>query len=395
MKILYVSSHPFLNVNADTGYGTHIRKTVEGFVALGHEVKVVSACKEISGGTTTGNNNSPKGKSFLKKLIPTFIWETLKDIRWLKWSSVFRKEVENAIREFDPDLVYERGIYLMRPVRKSPAGKFRYFLEINAPLLEEKRKMSGFSLLDAFQKRRSGKQFASADYLITVSSVLRDHFIRQFQLEEHKVLYLPNAVDPSEVKTDQDLMVRLQKQFGITNKRVIGFIGSMFPYHGVDLLIRAFSKRSSANESLMLVGDGYVVEELKQLASQLGISAKVIFTGRIPHKEVYSYMALMEICVMPASNWYGSPVKIFEYGAMSKPIIAPDNGPVCDVMQNGVDGLLVKNEVELGNAMKRMLDDREGAMAMALHFHSKVMQHYTWHNNSKEICKLASNLSTL
>lgn len=395
MKILYVSSHPFLNVNADTGYGTHIRKTVEGFVALGHEVKVISACKEESIGTSMRNSTPPKGKSLLKKLLPAFIWETLKDLRWLKWSSAFRQEVEHTIRDFAPDLVYERGIYLMRPVRKSLTEKFRYFLEINAPLLEEKRKMSGFSLLDTFQKRRSRKQFASADHLITVSSVLRDHFIRQFQLAENKVLFLPNAVDPSEVKTDQDLVQHLQTQFGINNKRVIGFIGSMFPYHGVDQLIRGFSMSTGEDGYLLLVGDGYVVEDLKRLVSELQLSDRVIFTGRIPHKDVYSYMALMEICVMPASNWYGSPVKIFEYGAMSKPIIAPDNGPVCDVMQNEVDGLLVKNEHELAIALKKMLNDREKAKSMALHFHLKVMQHYTWYNNSVEICKLVSNLSTL
>lgn len=388
MKILYISSHPFLNVNADTGYGTHIRKTIEGFRELGHEVKVLSACKDIAVVQSSVTGKSGKGKSFLKRLIPSFVWETLKDFRWLQWSAVFKKEVETAILEFKPDLVYERGIYLMRPVQVSSSRNFKYFLEINAPLLEEKRKMSGFSLLDGFQRRRSRTQFSSADYLITVSSVLRDHFIQQFQLPSKKVVFLPNAVDPSEVQTDSQLIERLRNEMELSGKYVIGFIGSMFPYHGVDLLIRAFAKQHSGNEHLLLVGDGYVVEELKVLAAQLKLDDKIHFTGRIPHSQVYSYMALMNVCVMPASNWYGSPVKIFEYGALAKPIIAPYNGPVRDVMEQNVDGILIRNEKELGDALQRILRDHAFAKATAQHFHTKVISRYTWHNNSSEICKL-------
>ena len=70
------------------------------------------------------------------------------------------------------------------------------------------------------------------------------------------------------------------------------------------------------------MGDGEILSDLKLLCSNLNISDSVIFTGSVAHADVFAYIDLMEIAVMAKSNWYGSPVKIFEYGAMKKAIIS-------------------------------------------------------------------------
>jgi glycosyltransferase involved in cell wall biosynthesis len=76
------------------------------------------------------------------------------------------------------------------------------------------------------------------------------------------------------------------------------------------------------------------------------VNNKVVFTGSIHHSQVFGCIGLMDVTIMAKSNWYGSPIKIFEYGMMGKPIIAPDNIPVNDIMINGMTGLLIQPDVD-------------------------------------------------
>jgi glycosyltransferase involved in cell wall biosynthesis len=94
----------------------------------------------------------------------------------------------------------------------------------------------------------------------------------------------------------------------------------------------------------------------------------------------------MDITVMARSNWYGSPVKIFEYGAMRKVIIAPDVIPVQDVMTHQTDGLLIPDTPEaLEKAIRFVLNNPQDSANMALVFHEKVLAQYTWRKVAQQI----------
>ena len=96
----------------------------------------------------------------------------------------------------------------------------------------------------------------------------------------------------------------------------------------------------------------------------------------------------MDITIMARSNWYGSPVKIFEYGAMHKAIIAPNVVPVQDVMQHLEHGLLIEASTEaLTQSMRCMLEKPEERTRMADSFYKKVMEEHTWEMVSKQILR--------
>ncbi len=136
----------------------------------------------------------------------------------------------------------------------------------------------------------------------------------------------------------------------------------------------------------MIVGSGSIIPQLKALASELKLDNRVIFTGSVPNDEVYSYIDVMDIAVLTKSNWYGSPIKIFEYGAMQKPIIAPMTSPVLDVMHEDVDALLTEpNEESVSSALNKMLSNKQLCMDMAKAFHAKVMKYYTWKNAARTV----------
>ncbi|HEU4717748.1 MAG TPA: glycosyltransferase, partial [Bacteroidia bacterium] len=111
MKILYYSPHPALNLSAQTGYGTHMREMIRAFREAGHEVKTCIRGGEqmpvSSGGATAGN-----GKRLLKKIIPRFLWRTLKERRLMREDKISEAVLAKAMEEFQPDVIYERAAYL-------------------------------------------------------------------------------------------------------------------------------------------------------------------------------------------------------------------------------------------------------------------------------------------
>lgn len=390
MKIIYYSPHPTHDIVSEVGYATHQRETIKALRGLGHEVITL-----IMGGDNANEHLqvyldkttvSPL-KGILKKLVPRFIWTSLNNYKLILHDRRAGQRLEEYIVKYQPDLVYERSEYLQDSGTKA-TSKYgvKYFLEVNAPFVEEMYRFEGYSLFHGKAHKVEASKLDRADKVFCVSSSLADFLVKRYKCKRGKIIMQPNCIDPENLEKIDSSYVR--HDLSIRDGKVIGFVGSIFPYHGVDLLIRGFAEVHMQNPGtyLMIVGDGAILQDLKSMASDLGISGKVIFTGKVPHDKVFDYMAAMDICVMARSNWYGSPVKIFEYGLVKKPIIAPDTAPVRDVMAHYKTGLVIRdNKEELVTAIQLLLNDKALAESCAENFHREVMQRYTWQKAAQTI----------
>jgi glycosyltransferase involved in cell wall biosynthesis len=147
-------------------------------------------------------------------------------------------------------------------------------------------------------------------------------------------------------------------------------------------------KARYSNVKLLIVGGGEILTKLQQQVNDIGANHDIIFTGSVPHAEVFNYINLMDIAVMPNSNWYGSPVKIFEYAYMKKAVVALNNGPMNDVMEHEKDGLLIEANLDsLESALITLVGDESLRAAYAQHFHDKVVEHHTWFKMGEKILK--------
>ena len=389
MKILYYSSHPSLSLQAQTGPGTHMREMIQAMRELGHEVQPVIAADLLSKRNNQTADSRPGPKSFIKSLMPGILWRSIKELRLMMFDRKAASILQREISRFDPDLVYERAAYLqvsgLRVVKK--AGCMHY-MEINAPFIHEVKEFEKAPTLWAPIARRTEYwQVTKPDKVYVVSGVLK-HYYTQYLRKDNHIEVVPNCVNANKAVCKKGLKNVISKHYGLSGKTVIGFVGSIFPYHGVDLLIRAMAEVSEAepNIVLLIVGDGAGIVELKALARKLKLEDRVIFTGSVANEDVFSYIDLMDIAVMAKSNWYGSPVKLFEYGAMRKPIIAPMNIPVMEVMEKDVDALLTKPEAHaVASAIKRLVGNKALRNRLATAFHEKVMQNYTWLHAAKTV----------
>jgi glycosyltransferase involved in cell wall biosynthesis len=128
--------------------------------------------------------------------------------------------------------------------------------------------------------------------------------------------------------------------------------------------MRAFSELAGKHPRtcLLLVGDGPERDNLQHLASELGVSDKVIFTGRIPYTNMPAYVRLMDVATAPYQlngDFYFSPLKLMEYLACGIPVVASAGGEIKRLIRSGQNGLLIsKSEpYALFNSLSRIYSD--------------------------------------
>jgi len=371
-----------------------MREMIKAFRELGHEVHPV-----IMGGTERKEpmNASPTSgglKAKLKPFIPKYLWETLRDIQLLRFDKRAAIRLEQEIAAFQPDVIYERANYLqLSGIQTAKKRSIPHLLEVNTPYVEERVDLSGKSGLLGKADQHEKAQQLGTNKVLVVSTALQNYFHKKHGIPTSHYLVTPNAIAPEKIQVDASKVEALKTQYDLHGKTVFGFVGSVFPWHGVDIMIEAFAELLPQwpNIRLLIVGGGSYLSQMKQLAKDKGVAQEAIFTNKVPHSEVFAHIDAMDVTVLANSHWYGSPVKIFEYAAMGKAIIAPDNVPVKDVMEDGKDGILVKpNAQDVKRAMLHMLTHESHRHQMAQRFQATVLQHHIWKKVAQNVCALVS-----
>jgi glycosyltransferase involved in cell wall biosynthesis len=392
MRILYYSPHPNLNLSDPAGYGTHMREMIQAFRAAGHEVLPV-----IMGGTEPKPSTLPAKPSLFKRiakrLIPQKRWETLKDRRLKDFDEEAYLRLTEEIQRFRPDFIYERANYMQASgVRAAKRQGIMHVLEMNSPYVEEKLELEGPSDMLEEARQREHEQLSKSGHIVVVSSALRDYFIEVHGTFRAKFTVLPNAIDPAKLQADPAQVAAVQARYNLAGKTVLGWVGSIQPWHGVDAMIAAFAQVAASRPdlALLIVGSGETIADVQAKAAASGVGDRIHFSGYLPHAEVFTHLAAMDICLLPSTKWYCSPIKIFEYGAMGKAVIATDHAAVLDVMLPGQDGLVVPHAdpAALAAAMAQLADDPALRRQMAQQFHEKVLRSHTWAANAARVLDL-------
>lgn len=396
LRIIYYSPHPTHDIVSEVGYSTHQRESIQAFRQLGHEVLPV-----VLGGTEpaavnthiSGLSRQAGSLSGLKRLIPLWLWNALKDLRLLKHDKKAGKQLEEAILKFQPDFIYERGEYLQDSgVKMAAKHRIKHVLEVNSPVVEEMATFEGPDILRFIGHWKERTKLRKTHMAVVVSSALGEYLRNRYQYNGN-LLMVPNAINPEKHIPSVQEIKEIRKRYA-SNKKIVGFVGSLFPYHGVDKLIDAFKIVLAERQDLhlLIVGDGNIRESLEEHASGLP-KETYTFTGRVPHRDVMAYIGAFDISVMAASNWYGSPIKVFEYGLMGVPILAPNTGPVRDVMRHEKDGYLVEPDVNaIAPALVIMLDQEEKWRQIGENFRLKILQQHTWIIHASTIVESAAAL---
>jgi glycosyltransferase involved in cell wall biosynthesis len=188
-------------------------------------------------------------------------------------------------------------------------------------------------------------------------------------------------------------MPELRVQHNLNGADLIMFVGSFKPWHGLDLLVEAFSQVVAHHPQarLVFVGDGPTRPELEAQAQQLGLAQKVIFTGSVPHEEVASWLSQAQVAILnprvsPASLSQ-SPLKLFEYMAAGKAIVAPDIQNVRGVLRHQQNALLVAPDepAALAQAISELLGDASLRQRLGETARQQALERHSWDRTASEL----------
>jgi glycosyltransferase involved in cell wall biosynthesis len=137
----------------------------------------------------------------------------------------------------------------------------------------------------------------------------------------------------------------VRERHELVGRPVIGFIGSLKPWHGLDFLVDGFGDivARRPDTALLVVGEGPGLAGLRAWVAHDRLERQVILTGRVPHADIPGHLAAMDLTVAPYTaqdGFYFSPLKVVESLAAGRPVVAPQLGQLIDLVQDGVTGVL-------------------------------------------------------
>ena len=206
-----------------------------------------------------------------------------------------------------------------------------------------------------------------ADLILPTSKWLAEHLAGQ-GIPESKIMPCPSGVDVTSFCDKKGRNVR--DQYHLDDSRTIIYVGEMTKSRHLDILLRAFSRVRKKSVKLLMVGEGRDKANLRQLANELNIQDDVIFTGQVPQDEVPDFIAAANIGVSPVPPLpffkLSSPIKLLEYMAMGKPVVANDEIPEQkEILEESGAGILVSFTSEaFADALAKLLDNTQLAAEM-------------------------------
>ncbi len=250
----------------------------------------------------------------------------------------------------DYDLFHER--YNLMSIGGALASRrmgIPLVLEVNADMLAECAYLgTPWRGLRAFCARWATRfSFRTARRIICVSNELREHLIHRWQVPRAKIAVLPNAADIAAFvrpTPGQDW----QRKLGLNDAPVVLFVGGFYPWHALNLLVESFVQvvQEVSTAKLVLVGDGCTRPQVENKIEQCGITEAVVMAGAVQHEHLPEIISIADIAVAPFEPfgpWKGgSPLKVFEYMAAGKAIVATKTGQIAEVIRHGHNGLLVE-----------------------------------------------------
>lgn len=237
---------------------------------------------------------------------------------------------KRIIAEERPDLLHERFCTLdggTSALLRTPS-----VFQIDAPLEQH---YSGWKL--RVERALVSRLVRGVDAFFCTCEELRRYYVRQFAIPSERITVIPDGVDTRAFRPDQPSR-RAELGFGGRDV-VVAFVGQFYPWHGVERVIAVADRLRDTRAKFLLIGAGDLLDPIKRQVADRALQDRVVVTGRVPLAAVPEYLAAADVFIAPYQesrpdgvDFYFSPLKIYEYMAMGRPIVAPPFGQIGRVL---------------------------------------------------------------
>ncbi len=377
MNILYITQSGFALPSAET---THAIEIIKSFKNLGHTVDVA-----FSGGA--GSIGSEKLVTFQHRRGRIVPWRVSFQL-WLLWEFLVKGEIKGF------DCIYVRQSALMvAPSILRLFSKFDLITEFNtvfstAAVKDSSKTMSWIVLMiEKLTVSYSTK-------VVAVSSTLLESLKSKHKFPKRKIRMVSNGCNVTFMAAQNKKLSR--EKYGInTDSFVIGFVGHLHPWQGVDALIEtvALLSKTRANVVAVLAGTADDISKYKKHAQVMGVEKKVLFLGAVPYKDIPVIISCFDVGVAPGaktidSNYViRSPLKVFEYLANSKPVISGYLPSLERLFSDDEVGFLVTsgNSEEIAECVEKLILNPELLKKMGMTASEVAQRDLSWDSVAAEI----------
>lgn len=367
MKILMPS--PSVRIPAKMAQSIHQMEFYEKLTKMDHEIDIVAR----EGNVKTDINIT---KVFSKE-VP---------LARLFFNIDTRFKLRKLLNKNDYDIIHDRG-YLFGGTATKLANKqdIPVVLQIDDNWIEMEHRHSNYlklPFMHDFAKKFCKGLIDKTDRSFTVSKTLKDIIGDSWGGDTSKIDVIPNGVNPEQF-VPMTKSSFLMDKYGLKGKTMV-FVGKLGPWHGIDILLKAAPKikKEYPEFKLMIVGGNP-----KDIAKYSKIAGdEVVFTGKIPYKEVRKYINLGDICVAPYPDVdYGfSPFKIFEYMACEKPILASDLPSLREILSE--DTAILSKPGDPDKLAENTIDAfKKDLTKMGKNARQKVLKDHTWKKSTEKL----------
>lgn len=231
-----------------------------------------------------------------------------------------------------------------------------------------------------------------ADVITCVSNVTKERLATVYGVPRERMVVIRNGAETPPLPAPAAVSAK-QAELGLAGRPVAVFVGGFYPWHGLDTLVNAWRQVVDAlpESVLLLVGDGQTRPATAQKVADAGLQRNVIFTGTAPHRTVPIYLALADVAVAPyprlSAEFWGCPMKLFEYMAAGKALVASRAGDIGLVVEEGKTGLLVEpgNAPETARAILTVLRNPALGERMGEEARRTIQRQYTWASYARQL----------
>jgi glycosyltransferase involved in cell wall biosynthesis len=316
----------------------------------------------------------------------------------INFTTSMASQIENLLTDTNASFLYQRySAYNYSGTLLARRLKIPLILEYNGSEIWVRQNWSRGLKYKKLAERIELLNLNYADVVVVVSRALKDELLSR-GIDSDKILTNPNGVDSNLYSSHLDGSI-IRSRFDLKEKTVLGFIGTFGPWHGAEVLARAYGlllkkyPEYKQTTRLFMIGDGKTMPLVKAETKDLNIDANVILTGTVLQEEGPKYLAACDILVSPhvpntdGTPFFGSPTKLFEYMAMGKGIIASDLDQIGEVLEHDHTAWMVKpgDAETLMLGLKTMIDNPDTSKRLGEAARREVVAKYTWKEHTRKI----------
>ena len=317
-RIGYLSAAPTVSTHmgaASAGPRAHVLGTINGLRSAGYEVHPFIVGDRMDQ-AVSGSRRVQAGLE--RSMVLRLVGDAAR-------MALAKRNESKAFGELSGrvDWVYERFATMQVLGHRFARSGMPWILETQGLFYYETQIERRAVGLPALAERIEKAAYHACDVLVCVSPALKDLLVRECELPPEKILIVPNAVELERFDPEAEPAIRLDVEL------TLGFVGALIAWQALDMLLDAIAELADEGRriGLVVVGDGAMREPWQAHAERRGLQDQVQFVGQVPGDRVASYMAGCDLGyagarTMQIGTMYHSPIKLYEYMAMGRPVLA-------------------------------------------------------------------------